>query len=87
MGCVSSATIVVLVNGEATPFFLNERRLQQGCPLSPVLFILAMEGLSILHRSNQLVGKIIGIKVSRLVKVLHLFFVDDILIATRVDPQ
>jgi hypothetical protein len=84
---MSSVTIVVLVNGEATPFFSNERGLRQGCPLSPLLFILALEGLSILLKSSQLAGKITGIKVSRLVKILHIFFVDDILIATRADPQ
>jgi hypothetical protein len=28
MGCMSSATIVVLVNGEATSFFSNERGLR-----------------------------------------------------------
>jgi hypothetical protein len=87
MGCVSSATIVVLVNGEATPFFQNERGLRQGCPLSPLLFILAMEGLSILLKNSQQAGKLTSIKVSRLVKILHIFFVDDILIATRVDSQ
>jgi hypothetical protein len=35
MGCVTSATIEVLVNGEATPFFHNERGMRQGFPLSP----------------------------------------------------
>jgi hypothetical protein len=46
-----------------------------------------MEGLSILLKSSQQAGKITGIKVSRLVKILHIFFVDDILIATRADSQ
>jgi hypothetical protein len=74
-----------LVNGEATSFFSNERGMRQGCPLSPLLFILALEGLSILLKLSQRDGIITGIKVSRLVKVLHLFFVDDIIIATKAD--
>jgi hypothetical protein len=85
MGCVTSVTIVVLVNGEATSFFTNERGLQQGFPLCLLLFILALEGLSILLKMRQREGLLTGIKVSRLIKVLHLFFVDDIIIATKVN--
>lgn len=44
MGCVSSATFVVLINGAASPFFKVERGLCQGCPLSPLLFLLVAEG-------------------------------------------
>jgi len=87
MGCVSSATIVVLVNGEATHFFTNERRLWHGFPHSPLLFILVLEGLSILLKSSQLAGKIIGIKISILVNILHIFFMDDILITTINDSH
>jgi hypothetical protein len=87
MGCVISVTIAVLVNGEATPFFHNERGLRQGYPLSPLLFILAMEGLSILVKNSQQEGTLTGIKVSRLVKILHIFFVDDVLIVTRANSQ
>jgi len=36
---------------------------------------------------SQREGNITSIKVSRLVKVLHLFFVSDIIIATRADPR
>jgi hypothetical protein len=42
-----------------------------------------MEGLSLLLKSNIDEGKITGIKVSRLQKILHLLFVDDVLIMTR----
>jgi len=84
MGCVTSVTIVMLVNGEATSFS-NERVLRQGCPLSPLLFILSLKCLSILLKLRQQEGIITGIKVSRLIKVLHFFFVDDIIIATKED--
>jgi hypothetical protein len=39
MGCVSSATIVVLVNGEATPFFQNERGLCGRDVHSPLFYL------------------------------------------------
>jgi hypothetical protein len=60
--------------------------LRQGCPLSPLLFILVMEGLSLLLKKSQSEGKIVGIKVSRLVKILHLLFLDDVLIMTSGSP-
>jgi hypothetical protein len=52
LGCISSATLAVLVNGEVTKTFRCERGLRQGCPLSPLLFILILEGLSILLKNS-----------------------------------
>jgi hypothetical protein len=42
-----------------------------------------MEGLSLSLKKAQADGTLTGIKVSRLIKVLHLLFVDDILIMSR----
>jgi hypothetical protein len=53
LACVNSASFVVLVNGEATEFFRSGRGLCQGCPLSPLLFILVMESLSLLLKTSQ----------------------------------
>jgi hypothetical protein len=44
MSCVTSPSFVVIINGEVTDFFKSRR----GCPLSPLLFILVMEALSLL---------------------------------------
>jgi hypothetical protein len=85
--CVSSVSLVVLVNGEATNFFKIGRGLRQGCPLSPLLFILVMESLSLLLKSSQCEGSLTGIKVTRLTKLLHLFFVDDVLLMTNASLQ
>jgi hypothetical protein len=83
MSCVVSSSFVVLINGEASSFFWSERGLRQGCPLSPLLFILVMESFSLLLKKAQDEGSLSGVKVSRIVKILHLFFVDDILIMTK----
>jgi hypothetical protein len=86
LACVTSANIAVLINGEPTNFFKSERGLRQGCPLSPYLFILIMEGLSILLSRSFSEHKISGIKVSKFVKLVHLMFVDDVLIMSMADP-
>jgi hypothetical protein len=87
MSCMNSTSFVVLVNGEATNFFKSGCGLRHSCPLSPLLFILVMESLSLLIKSRQRDGSLTGIEVSRLTKILHLLFVDDILILTRALVQ
>jgi len=42
-----------------------------------------MEGLSLAFKRSQEEGLLMSIKVSRLIKILHLLFVDDILIVTK----
>lgn len=46
MACVSIVQYVVIINGYPTKFFDVRSGLCQGCSLSPVLFILVMDGLS-----------------------------------------
>jgi hypothetical protein len=52
-----------------------------------LLFILVMEGLSLLLKKGQSEGKLTGVKVSRLVRIIHLLFVDDVLIMTKASLQ
>jgi hypothetical protein len=83
MGCITTTTYAILINGEPTDFFNSGRGLRQGCPLSPLLFLLVMEGLSLAIKKSQEEGLVSGIKVTRLIRILHLLFVDDILIMTK----
>ena len=48
----SDITSCVLNNGHASEFFFLERGLRQGCPLSPLLFLIGSEILAILVRNN-----------------------------------
>jgi hypothetical protein len=83
MSCITSSSFVVLINGEATNFFRSGRGLWQGCPLSPLLFILIMEGLNLLLKKRQAEGAITGLKIASYTIILHLLFVDDILILSK----
>eukprot|EP00253_Pinus_taeda_P013597 PITA_13597 len=80
MSCITEVTYSILLNGEATPFFTSERGLRQGCPLSPLLFLLIMEGLSKIISSARGRHHLTGIKIVDNLFLTHLLFVDDIVI-------
>ena len=50
-GCLSSATISILINGSPTSEFVPQRGLRQGDPLAPFLFNIVAEGLTGLMRT------------------------------------
>jgi hypothetical protein len=87
MCCVTTTNFSVLINGEVTKYFRSGRGLRRGCPLSLYLFILIMEVLSLMLKRSISEGKIAGIKVSKLIKIVHLLFVDDVLLMTRASPS
>ena len=61
-------------------FFTASRGLRQGYPLSPLWFILVIEGLSILIKDAKSNGMIGGIKISTSLSLTHLLFVDDVVL-------
>jgi hypothetical protein len=77
MNCVTSVTFSVLINGSATDLFRPERGLRQGCPLSPLLFPIVVEGLSGALLDAKRSGSFKGIKI-RNSYLFHLLFLDDI---------
>lgn len=74
----------VLLNGQASKSFTPERRLCQGDPMSPYLFILCVDVFSGLIKQGAKKGSFHGIQVSRKAPVIsHLFFADDKLLFAR----
>lgn len=65
MLCVTSVRYSILVNGEAVGSITPTRGIRQGDPLSPYLFILCAEGLSILLRKAEARGDIHGIRIAQ----------------------
>ena len=90
MSCITTVSFSVLINGAASSFFHAERGLRQGCPLSPLLFLLVAEGLSRALRVARVEGRFIGIQMAPNLNITHLLFVDDVLIfcsGTRGDSK
>ena len=88
MECISTTNFAVLVNGIPSQFFVASWGIKQGFPLSPLLFILVIEGLSLLISDARENGFIWGIKISSTLALTHLLFVDDmILIGSGTLPE
>ena len=62
---VTTVSFSVLINGAASPCFHAERGLRQGCPLSPLRFLLVAEGLSRLLKEAHRGGILNGIAISQ----------------------
>ncbi|CAN1153186.1 LINE-1 retrotransposable element ORF2 protein [Linum perenne] len=79
--CISTTSTQVLWNGGLTPSFKPGRGLRQGCPLSPFLFTLCIERLSILIFNEINQGSWLPIKLAKDGPPLsHLFFADDLML-------
>nr|XP_016501300.1 PREDICTED: uncharacterized mitochondrial protein AtMg01250-like [Nicotiana tabacum] len=89
--CITIVKYSILINGGSVGFFSPQKGLRQGDPLSPFLFILAMEGLSkMLHKANQLhwlEGFKVGNEEGNFVIVSHLLYADDTLIFSGAEKS
>ncbi|KAL4560381.1 hypothetical protein LXL04_032531 [Taraxacum kok-saghyz] len=79
-GCLSSSRASVLINGSATKEFPISKGVRQGDPMSPFLFIIAMEGLNTVMKSATQQNLFQGIAIPNSdVSISHLFYADDAL--------
>ncbi|KAL4278205.1 hypothetical protein GQ457_03G006070 [Hibiscus cannabinus] len=88
--CISTVSISVLVNGSPTGRFNISRGLRQGCPLSPLLFNLVGEALSLMLGKSENLGLFSGIKIGRNVNsvtISHLQFADDLMVFSDAEES
>ena len=82
--CISTAKFSVLVNGVPAGFFSSSKGLRQGDPLSPYLFVMGMEVLSVLIRRAVKGGFITGCNIWRgsglVANISCLLFADDTIV-------
>eukprot|EP01018_Ginkgo_biloba_P039380 Gb_12932 [translate_table: standard] len=80
MSCISTVSFSVLINGAPSNFFRISRGLRQGCPLSPLLFLIVAKGLSRALIEAKRNKSFKGVRVGDSYFLSHLLFVDDIII-------
>jgi len=78
--CLSTSQVSVLVNGSPSPEFKVRRGIRQGDPLSPFLFNIAAEGLSILFQRATTSNIFRGIDFNSNNFLSHLQYIDDTLV-------
>lgn len=69
-------SLVVLINGVSSPFFHVQRGLCHGCPLSPLLFLIVVEGLNRILGEVKNNGDFLGCMVTQALDISHLIFVE-----------
>ncbi|GKE68056.1 putative RNA-directed DNA polymerase, eukaryota, reverse transcriptase zinc-binding domain protein [Tanacetum coccineum] len=72
-----------LINGNPSSEFSLKRGLIQGDPLSPFLFIIAMEGLHMALNDGIDANMFHGVKIGSNIHLSYLFYADDVIILSK----
>jgi hypothetical protein len=79
--CISSSSLSILVNQQPTSYFYPQRGLRQGCPLSPYLFVIAINELSLRLQEQMTISNLQGVSLAPGAPTIHsLLFADDLIL-------
>ena len=81
--CITTPKFSICVNGELTWFFSSKRGVCQGDPLSPFLFLIAMEAFSRSLSMAVLRPRFDFHSKCKAINLSHLFFADDIFLFAK----
>ncbi|XP_038987981.1 uncharacterized protein LOC120112503 [Phoenix dactylifera] len=88
MGCIRAPSFAILVNGSPSRYFESSGGLRQGCPLSPLLFIICADALSrALRHAVSTQEMEVYRPVAEATPISHLLFADDCLLLARATRQ
>ena len=87
MGCITTSSFSVLINGVPRGLIQPQRGLRQRCPFSPYLFILCVEAFSNQLMQAESQRLIHGLKFGNNISISHLLFTDDNLIFARASKE
>ena len=86
--CISTTSFSINVNGEAYGDFQATRGIRQGCPLSPYLFVLAINELSLRLQDAIENAGLTGVTLGPGCPPIHsILFADDLIICGKTDIQ
>lgn len=84
MNCITSSSLSIKWNNEKFESFVPKRGLRQGDPMSPYLFVLCMEKLSLLIQETEIARKWLPVKISKDDPAIsQLLFADDCFLFTQ----
>jgi hypothetical protein len=86
--CIAAPSFSIIINGQPHARFSSSRGIRQGCPLSPSLFILAVNELSLALQEALQANHLTGISFGPRCPPIHsLMFADDLLVCGKATAQ
>jgi hypothetical protein len=86
--CISTASFSIIINGQLHGKFKSGRGIRQGCPLSPYLFVIAINELAASLQDHLDSQSLKGITLGPNCPAIHSFmFADDLVVCGQADAE